>query len=230
MVGISAARAWGARGVVALGLLAAFAAQAQTAPAVGNADFRGREASGEARQIARWAAEAGDAGGRPFAIVDKKAAQIYVFGADGLLVEAAPALLGQAKGDEAAPGVGRMVATGIPAMLRTTPAGRFESEPGHNLRGEAIVWVDYEAAVAIHRLRPTAPGQRRLERLSSGSPEDNRISLGCIVVDPAFYDEVVAPTLGRQRGIVYVLPDTRPWQAVFSGAAVVTTASAATPL
>lgn len=168
--------------------------------------------------LVRWALS-GDAGGRPFAVVDKPQALIHVYGADGQLRGSAPALLGLARGDHSAPGVGNRVQTGIAPQQRTTPAGRFASEPGRNLRGEALVWVDYDAAVAIHRLRPADPAERRPQRLASATPDDNRISLGCIVVDPAFYDSVVGPALGRQRGVVYVLPDGGHWTTLFSAAA-----------
>jgi hypothetical protein len=178
-------------------------------------DFRGESASEEARAVAQWSLASGDARGRPFAVVDKKDARLFVFSGSGRLLGATPALLGLARGDDSAAGVGRKVSTGIPLHERTTPAGRFESEPGHNLGGEAIVWIDYDAAVAIHRMRPAAPSQRRPQRLASGSPEDNRISLGCVVVDEDFYLKVVAPSLGRQRGVVYVLPETRDWRAQF---------------
>lgn len=181
-------------------------------------DFGAQPASSEARLMAQWAlgaAGGGNAQGKPFAIVDKKAARLFVFAADGRLLGAAPALLGQARGDASAPGVGDRVLSGIPLQERTTPAGRFESEPGRNDKGEAIVWVDYEAAIAIHRLRPVAASQRRPERLASASVDDKRISLGCIVVSPAFYDAVVAPSLGRERGVVYVLPETRELTGVF---------------
>lgn len=178
-------------------------------------DFRGQPASEEARAVAHWSLASGDTRGRPFAVVDKKDARLFVFSANGRLVGAAPALLGLARGDDSAPGVGRKVSTGIPREERTTPAGRFDSEPGHNISGEAIVWIDYDAAVAIHRLRPAAASQRRPQRLASGSAADKRISLGCVVVDEAFYDQVVATTLGRQRGVVYVLPETRDWRAEF---------------
>jgi len=189
--------------------LAACLAMAQAQPL---ADLLGQPASAEVRRLARWAADAGNARGQAFAIVDKNAARLFVFKPDGRLAGSAPALLGQARGDASMPGVGLRVSSGIPRDQRTTPAGRFESEPGHNDKGEAIVWVDYEAAIAIHRLRPAPAIERRPERLNSATPDDNRISLGCIVVAPAFYDAVVAPTLGRQRGVVYVLPETRTWQ------------------
>jgi hypothetical protein len=177
------------------------------------------QASRDARLVMRWVLEAGDAQGQPFAVVDKKAAQIFVFDRHGRLAGSAPALIGQAFGDGTAPGVGDMPPASIPVTLRTTPAGRFASQPGHNLKGEAVVWVDYAAAVAIHRLRPAAPAERRPQRLASPSPDDNRISLGCVVVDELFYDAVVAPILGRERGIVYVLPeqtDVGRWLAAYA--------------
>lgn len=179
-------------------------------PAPPRVDFRGEAASPEALASARTAFERGDAQGLPFAVVDKKEAKLFVFGADGRLVGAAPALLGLARGDTVAPGVGRMVATGIPAALRTTPAGRYDSQPGPNLKGETVIWVDYDAAFAIHRLRPSPASERRAERLASPSPDDNRISLGCVVVAGEFFDRVVTPVLGRGPGVVYVLPEPVP--------------------
>jgi hypothetical protein len=209
------------------GVLGAFAAvvlclMSSLAQASGDAavraDFQGQRASPEARKVARWVLASRNAEGKPFAIVDKKDTRLFVFSAAGRLLGATPALLGSAVGDDSAPGVGQRVALGIAPNERTTPAGRFDSQPGHNLNAEAIVWVDYKAAVAIHRLRPAPAAQRRPERLASGATDDRRISLGCIVVSEAFYDEVVAPTLGRQHGVVYVLPETRDLGAVFGQA------------
>jgi hypothetical protein len=177
------------------------------------------QASRDARLVMRWVRQAADAHGQPFAVVDKRAARLFVFDRDGRLAGSAPALIGQAVGDGTAPGVGDMPPATIPVALRTTPAGRFSSQPGRNLKGEAVVWVDYAAAVAIHRLRPAAPVERRPQRLASPSPHDNRISLGCVVVDELFYDAVVAPTLGRERGVVYVLPeqtDVSAWLAAYA--------------
>ena len=37
--------------------------------------------------------------------------------------------------------------------------------------------------------------------------EDNRISLGCVVVDPGFFESVVLPALGTGPSWVYVLPE-----------------------
>jgi hypothetical protein len=120
--------------------------------------------------------------------------------------------------DHSVPGVGDGDLSRIPLADRTTPAGRFASQPGRNLSGEAIVWFDYNAALAIHRVRPGASQGQRLERLASGTPADNRASLGCVVVMPEFYDSVVLPTLGQHRGVVYVLPELQPVQAMFGTA------------
>ena len=196
------------RGFAALWLMGACAALSAHAGELGGA------VSAEARTLAQWAIDTNDAQGRPFAIVDKNDARLFVFAADGSLLGAAPALLGSAKGDTPSAAV-RRVPERIPVDERTTPAGRFDSEPGHNDKGEAIVWVDYANAIAIHRLRPADPAERRPQRLASPTPADNRISLGCIVVSPAFYDAVVATTLGRERGAVYVLPETGGWRALF---------------
>jgi hypothetical protein len=203
---------WGRRvlraGALVFGIgLAAFGAAASQPAQFIKVDFAGQPSSSEARRAAQWAFETGDSRGKPFAVVDKKLARIYVFNAAGRLIGSASSLLGVAKGDDSAPGVARKVSTGIPLAERTTPAGRFDSEPGHNINGEAIVWVDYDAAVAIHRLRPAPAAQRRPERLASANPDDKRVSLGCIVVAAEFYDAVIAPSLGKQRGVVYVLPE-----------------------
>lgn len=187
--------------------LSAAAAFAGNGPSFKKVDFLEEPASVDVRAIASRAFESGDARGRPVAIVDKKNARIFIFGADGVLRGTTPVLLGLAIGNESTPDIGKKAGGYILPNERTTPAGRFDSEPGHNNKGEAIVWVDYDAAFAIHRLRPAHRAERRPERLASPTPDDNRISQGCVIVSGAFYDQVVAPTLGRQRGVVYVLPD-----------------------
>ena len=172
--------------------------------------------SADARQVIDWVLAAGDAGRQPFVIVDKKDARVHVFDAAGTLVGSSAALLGQAVGDHTVPGVGQRTQKGtVRPEDKTTPAGRFVSQPGRNLQGEKVVWVDYSAAFAIHRLRPGAARERREARLASETPDDNRASLGCVVVPVAFYEQVVQPLLGSVRAVVYVLPETQPVHEVF---------------
>ncbi|MEJ1167852.1 L,D-transpeptidase [Variovorax sp. CCNWLW235] len=178
--------------------------------------FAGTEASVEVRQLAQAAASTQDNQGLPFAIVDKKKARVFIFGADGILQGASPVLLGLAQGDESVPGIGERKLSDIRPDERTTPAGRFVSEPGINLQGEDIVWVDYGAAVSMHRVRTNNKSERRLERLASANAEDRRVSYGCINVPAAFYETYVKPVFGSARGVVYVLPEKQPARAYFS--------------
>lgn len=148
--------------------------------------------------------------GRPFAIVDKRQATLSVHAADGRLIGRAPVLLGLTPGDvEPASARGKDPAA-LAVHERVTPAGRFEAQPGRNLSGERIVWFDYDAHLAIHRLRPAPARQARPERLASARAQDRRITLGCVVVEPEFFDRVVLPTLGTGASLVYILPEREP--------------------
>jgi hypothetical protein len=160
--------------------------------------------------VARWVVGNEENGGLPFVIVDKLHATLYVFASTGRLVGDSPVLLGLSVGDESIPDIAQRTPASLAPAERTTPAGRFASEPGHNAHGEDIVWFDYGASLAIHRLRASPANQRRDERMDSSHSGDKRISYGCSVVPVAFYDAVVRPSIGRQRGVVYVLPETRP--------------------
>jgi len=170
--------------------------------------------SQEAGFVARWVLDNGDNNGLPFVIVDKQRARLYAFAATGRLVAETPVLLGLSVGDESIPDIASRSPASLTPAERTTPAGRFASEPGHNANGEDIVWFDYAASLAIHRLRPSPANQHREERMYSTRSDDKRISYGCIVVPVAFYDAFVRTSLGRQRGVVYVLPETRPVNAM----------------
>jgi hypothetical protein len=179
------------------------------------ADFSNEEVSAEARKMANWVMASRDHRGMPFVIVDKPHVRVFVFRADGTLDGATPALMGSAVGDDSVHGIGEREMSAILPHERTTPAGRFVTQPGLNSFGEDIVWVDYDAAVSMHRVRAKEPRERRLERLASPTPDDNRISFGCINLPVAFYEDVVRPALGSRRGVVYILPETRSLQAVF---------------
>ena len=159
-------------------------------------------------RLARQVLASADHGGLPFAVVDKQAATLMIFRADGQLVGTTPVLLGRAAGDQSIPGVGSRTQSGqLRFSDQITTAGRFDSQPGHNLAGEAVVWIDYDSALAIHRLRPGPSQQDRALRLASADPQARRVSAGCVVVPVAFYQAVVAPVLGRSRGVVYVMAE-----------------------
>lgn len=179
------------------------------------ANFRGVSASVDARYAANWVTNNDDNQKQPFVIVDKKSAHLFVFGVDGHLLGSTAILLGIGLGDQSVPGIANRTLGSLRPDERTTPAGRFVSEPGHNLGGEDIVWVDYGAKIAIHRLRPDTANEHRAQRLASTTSDDNRISMGCIVVPVSFYESVVKPVLGNRYGVVYVLPETESAQRMF---------------
>jgi hypothetical protein len=186
------------------------------APHRPSADFAGRIPSADARRVADWIAGTGDNHSLPFVIVDKKQTQVFVFDARARLLGATSALLGSARGDESAPGIGERKLADIRPQERTTAAGRFEAALGPALGDQDVLWVDYKAALALHRVLSNNSRERRLERLATASPLDHRITFGCINVPVKFYDRVVHPTFAGAGGVVYVLPEVRSLSEVFS--------------
>jgi hypothetical protein len=184
-------------------------------PDAGPANFGADDPTPDARLLANWVVATHDNGKHAFLLVDKKDARVYVFTPDGHLKDSAPALMGEAHGDDILPGSGDKPLSQMKPEEKTTPAGRFVAEPGLNSGKEDVVWVDYDAAVSMHRIRPLVARERRLERLASLTTDDNRISFGCINLPVSFYENVVSPTVRKQGAIVYVLPEVKTAQEVF---------------
>lgn len=190
-----------------------------TAPApkvARRADFNGEAKSRLAQRVANWVVDSGDNTGLPFALVDKPDARVFVFSPDGRLNAAAPCLLGLAIGDVSPPDIGTRKLADVRPDERTTPAGRFVATIGDNFNGKDVLWVDYAGAVSMHRVITSRPQDRRLERLNSPTPADNRISFGCINVPVDFFENTVRPAFKPANGIVYVLPEVKTVKEVFA--------------
>ena len=186
------------------------------------ANFAHEPASAEARQIADWALASGDNHGMPFMIVDKANARMFLFTARGTLLGAAPVLLGLGRGDDTPPGIGDRPLASIPPADRITPAGRFEATLGVNLAGQDILWVDYDAALSVHRAtdpKHSLTAHGRLARLASVTVADNRISHGCVNVSVTFFEQTLRPAFEDTSGVIYILPETRSLQEQFPMAA-----------
>ena len=166
------------------------------------AEFGEQIATAQTRQIADWIADSGNNEGSAFFIVDKVAARLYVFDVRARLLGSSAVLLGAAIGDDSVPGIGTRPITQVLPNERTTPAGRFVAEQGRNLQDEDVIWVDYDAAVSMHRVRANNPTERRLQRLASESTDDNRISFGCINVPVGFYESYLRPALNAQSVVI----------------------------
>ena len=198
----------------------AIATVTQTAPPLAakgahRANFGQAQASKATRHVAHWVVDSGDNLNKPFVVIDKRDAKVFVFDAKGMLRGDSPALLGLAIGDHSVPGIGTRKMSAIRPEERTTPAGRFLANLDKNLKGEEILWVDYETAISMHRVVTSNAKERRAERLASSSPSERRISYGCINIPVKFYDNVLSPAFAGTDGIVYVLPEIGSPREVF---------------
>ena len=181
-------------------------------------EFGAEEASPDVQHMANWVIYARDNHAMNFVILDKLNAKVFVFDASGALRGASPVLIGAAKGDDSVADIGSKSLSNVQVHERTTPAGRFVGEPGRNLNGEDIVWVDYAAAVSMHRVRTHEKAERRLERLASPTIDDNRISYGCINLPVEFFETVLQPAFNQRYGVIYVLPEIKSAREVFKAA------------
>jgi hypothetical protein len=170
------------------------------------------------QSMARWVVSSEDNQNLPFVVVDKISAMLHVYDAAGKPRASTSVLLGQAVGDHSVPDIGKRRIADIRPAERTTPAGRFVGEPGKNVEGENIVWIDYDAALAIHRVRPGRAYQQHLKQLASGSPAVKRASYGCVVVPVHFFEQVISPTFAGGKAVIYILPEQRSAAELFDGA------------
>ncbi len=157
------------------------------------------------QRVATWVLASKDNQRRPFIIVDKANARVFVFDAAGALEGAAAALLGMGRGDKARPG-NSMAQLGPDE--RITPAGRFLANLDHDTHGQVILLIDYEHSIAMHAVVKGTVAERRAERLASATAADNRISFGCINVPLPFFRDVVRDAFAHTDGYVYILPES----------------------
>lgn len=172
-------------------------------------------ASAEVRDTARWIVDSRDNGKMPYLIVDKVNARVFVFNRAGVLLGAAPALVGMAEGDRTPAGIGSKPLSAIRPEDRITPAGRYVASLSRGLHGEELLVIDYAASLTLHPVVKGKPAERRAQRLASPITSDNRISYGCINVPVAFYKSHVSPAFARTSGLVYILPEHGKAEAFF---------------
>lgn len=185
------------------------------------ADFGKVDAPADVVHVANWVSHTRNNQKKAFVLIDKKMAQLYVFDPKGKLKSRTPVLLGKAVGDHTVPGIGNKPLSQIKDDEKTTPAGRFYARPGKNTHGDDIIWIDYNSAVSMHRLRKVSAEERRAERMATPDAGDNRISNGCVNVPPKFYNSVLKPTVVKNGAFVYVLPETKSPQQLFGSVDVV---------
>ena len=200
-------------------------------PMLTAADFGAVEPTRSARRMADWVVARRDNGRMPFMVLDKRDARLYVFEPSGRLIDQTPVLLGSAHGDDTYPGIGDVPIDDVKPYQRTTAAGRFVTRPGLDADHTDVVWLDYDAALAMHRIINKVKSERRLQRIASADPHVRRISWGCINIPIAFFDSYISPVFGKRSGVTYVIPERKTFSEVFepkAGAPAPIVASAST--
>jgi hypothetical protein len=165
------------------------------------ADMARENASPEVRRVAHWAVDSNDHASLPFVIVDKTHARLFAFDGTGRFQGSTSVLLGSQRSD----GEGAAI----------TPAGRFSMDSWLSARSDGIVWVNGDTLLSLHGADAVVPPGRARQRLASAVVEDKRISDGSLHVAPEFYRQYLA-LLRSHASVVYVLPETRPVEQVFS--------------
>lgn len=203
----------------AVSVVPAAAAETKAAETKGTIDEvdPGQPVSQISIDLAAWVIATKDNLDRPFAVIDKAAAQVLVFDGKGRLKGLAPVLIGSSVGDLTAQGVVDRELRDIPMNHRTTPAGAYYGAYGPAAGGQRVLWVDFESAISMHPVSDTSIGEQRKKRLASPGVDDNRITHGCINVSESFYTGVVQPVFSGKGGMFYILPDWMPVEEAFPG-------------
>jgi hypothetical protein len=97
----------------------------------------------------------------------------------------------------------------IPPSKRITPAGRWWARLAPDATGKVVLVIDHEAALSLHPIVKGQPHEKRAYRIATATPDDNRISFGCINAPVAFFSNVVNTLFAGKMGVVYILPETR---------------------
>ena len=165
------------------------------------------------KEVVNWINTSGDNTRLPFLVIDKPNARVFAFDPSGQYQGDAPVLLGMGKGDVMLAPSAAM--SQMPPHTRITPAGRFVSKLAKDAKGKELLVLDYKAAFSLHPVVPGKPHEKRAHRLGSPTPDDNRISFGCINVPIPFYNTVISPAFKTTHGLVYILPETSQASAYF---------------
>lgn len=115
-------------------------------------------------------------------IADKTNGKIYVYVPSTHTLISNPALYGRVKADK------------LDTSLKITPSGTFTSHRifSTHLKSFAISFFEQKDTIlAIHPVWTKLIYEKRVERLNSDTPNDNRITNGCINVSPDFFNTVL---------------------------------------
>jgi len=148
---------------------------------------------------------------KPFILVDKPTATAYIFNKDGVLQKSFPVVLGAAIGDSANQAD---VNSTRPGKYATTPAGRYNLKYGGgseedyiNYHNKAYYLTDSKTGklakngVSLHIVYQ-GELEKRTKALNTPTPNDNRLSWGCVNVDEKIWDESIAPIVDSGLDVI----------------------------
>lgn len=155
---------------------------------------------------------------KPIVIVDKQMGLTYMIDANGVLAGKSASLTGKTKGDFRSEEAKKTASVeSIAEKDKVTEAGMFEGALKKSEDyGRVITLQEFNNySVALHQTYLKKPAERRQERLESATPEDNRISFGCINVPNEFMQNVVLKSIpyGMTRFPIVVIPESKSIQA-----------------
>ncbi len=155
-----------------------------------------------------------------FIIADKPYGMIYIFNQLGQWVTRFPALYGRKEGDDIPLDAQGKLPDQLTENEEISPAGIFVlSEIYYNPHNKTDLldigedydedgYADSENGTALHPLFLEKPWQNRPERLKSKTPEDNKISKGCINVSEEAFERWIRPCFA-DGGLIATTPDNQ---------------------
>lgn len=167
-------------------------------------NFKNVSYSDNVKDASDWILNYSNNEGKPYVIADKVNGLIYIFDKNGNIIKRTYAIFGKDSGDVLSDG------------KSITPTGIYNASVDNNVtepfyKGTTVDFLDKgESVLAIHRVYLAKPSEKRMERLNSKDPSDNRISHGCINVTDDVYDKIIYPQFNKaDGGMVYILPETK---------------------
>jgi 5'-deoxynucleotidase YfbR-like HD superfamily hydrolase len=142
-----------------------------------------------------------------YVIVDKPSATLFIIGADKKLIGQMPVLLGQTKGET--PNMSD--AESDTAVQATTPSGKYTllrlagEEDLITYKGKVFSLCGSDA-LALHITYPPEK-EKRTEALNTPTPEDNRMSWGCINISEEMWGKYIEGNIEARGAYMFITPD-----------------------
>lgn len=144
-----------------------------------------------------------------FIVADKVAGKIIFYDRDNNVAVSSSALFGKMKSDiyDAEYYDSKLAPPGYITPAGVFPLKKYLSRALSTPLESMLVYVPGEYLVlAMHRVYKKNPAQRRVARLLSETPDDNRITNGCINIPDKFYEDYLENL--PNDTLLYVLPET----------------------